>query len=1124
MSDEWYVYRAGQQYGPYAWQEIIVYARDGNIAGEDLLWSQSTVDWLRADEIPGLFPAAPVASPSAPPRKRKVGLIVGGSLLALLLVILSLWFFGQDRAPRIAPRDDDEAQPAVAYLPGEPAPLNTTPETQSATSSDGRAITLTLDDGTSVAIPDLPGGYEVTLERAGNDLPVTSSLQEMTALRATGALRRLTVRGETDPSALKPIITIPVYEAGSVDLDTLNVLRVGDVLVDGELVRDYAIMLPVSLDDDGNLRFVDPLMPDGILSDQATRLPSDGGNPYAQLSPVRSGLWGADQPRYAARVAAQPLQTDQAQQKQWEWMGSAYYVLMTFQEDLNWSRPPQLVRMIPDATRPESGYRRPTTPSERAELAKKPLCNVLILVHGHNEEEKEGSYRFTAPEPWMFSYKQLVWDLLYREIMVKERQQPLYPYECTAFYEFIYPTYRPIFSPVSEKTGALIPTLGESLGRLVKEELQSDPQIKAMQAQNMPFNVILVSHSQGGLVARAGFHHMPEAFKGRIVRFISWGSPHHGAALYTLRYAFQAGHDLVLDGVRLPLQNIRNSAIMGPILVGQLNANVALDTPGIRDLRWDASKKDMLDIRALFPSISDDATEARIQPALYSENLSIFNKTLTAETWGMKSPPYTLIYGVTSKTAALEMVDVRGGWWLQYRTQQVRRFAESTSIQQGAALNAMAMKAAHSSNDGAVPVYSQKAEGVSIYTVVSMGDVDHEEFYGAEPGQRRDATIYLGSLTAQKTFDEADLGHPSRSCPTIEYELEQDGDDTVITGQVVFSLYDPRHGGDGKVGQRIERIEARGGAPAGALIKDLAFTHADDGSYRGVGKTARLSEGPITLVAVLKDKSQVTVAAEITWETPIVVFEDPNLDAAIRYNKDYTGHSSGPIYLRDVIGIKELYPAHQGIKSIEGLQHLRYLESLSLQGNEVTDISPLKALTGLTGLRLDGNYELRDISALQNLTRLENLFLDMTKLSDISVLENLVNLRRLEFDINQVSDISALRNLTDLEFLSFERNQVSDISALANLTRLRLLDISENEVSDISALQNLTSLERLRIRGNRVTDISALVSNRGLGSGDNIFVERNSLDTSPGSKAMQDIQSLIDRGVAANNYRDQRKP
>ncbi|WP_045221787.1 InlB B-repeat-containing protein [Desulfonatronum thioautotrophicum] len=716
---------------------------------------------------------------------------------------------------------------AQAFLPGVAAPLTTEFEQRVATSPSGQAIEVALDDATSVSIPALPGGYEVSLARTDNDLPVTTQLHDQTALTASGAVRRFTISGSGDPAGLTPVITIPGSEAGSINPETLSVLRIGKAIVDGDTLEDHAAVLPVSMDAEGNLRFVDHLMPYGLNAIQS------GG----QSGPMRAYSGGAGG----------------------SWEGQADYVVMSFQDDLNWRRQPQLVRMVPDPSNAAGGYRRPATAEELSEMSKQPICNFVLLVHGHNEEEKEGSYSPTAPAPWLFSYKRLVWDLFFREVAQKEQsedgEEAIYPYECTAFYEFIYPTYRPIFSPVPDKSGIRHETLGESLGLAIQREFATNAQLKSMVQANMPFNAIIVAHSQGGLVARAGLRNMPQEFKDKVVRLVTWGSPHHGAALYTLRYAFQSGQDMILDGRRLPLQRINNSWVAGSRFVDLLNANVALDAPGIRDLRWDVSKKDMTRTYELFPGLMDIEAEQSGSIPVFSDNLAVFNAGANQE---LTTGGYSFFVGKTSKRTTLEVQE------LLYIIYELMYFAESTSIEQGATLNDIMMKESYRINDGAVPLYSQQAQGVGFNVptvIVNMGDADHEEFYGAEPGQRTPEALAIGRETARETFDQVELQHPSRGCPTLEalmhYDADPESDRILITGQVIFPLYEPEHGGDGRVGRRIERVEARRVSRLGHVIEPFTFTHKDDGAFEGEIASQSLPDVPIVLVAVLKDGSEV---------------------------------------------------------------------------------------------------------------------------------------------------------------------------------------------------------------------------------------------------------------------------
>lgn len=733
---------------------------------------------------------------------------------------------------------EDLGGPDDDYSQGEPAPLETTPESSSKVSKGGEKTSLSLSDGTNVTMPAISGSFKTTLTRTSNTLPITGEIQNISTLQATGSIRQVSIIGNGNPANLRPVITFPAKEAGTINSSTISVIRVGDLYVDGKLVQDHAVTLPVTVDQKGNLSFIDPLMPSSLIETSAE----------------------------PAGDAQEGLHSAQINNSESYYVGNVKYMLMSFQDDLNWKRKPRLIRMVPDATMKPS-FRRPAQAADLVELAKQPITNVVILVHGHNEEEKGGTKEIAPSEaaPWFFTYKRLVWNLLYEEAL---SSNGLYPHECTAFYEFVYPSYHPTFSPVVG-----VETLGEAMGRLVEKELKENAQLAALIKEDMPFNVFIIAHSQGGLVARAGVRHMPKEFMYRLERLITWGTPHHGSALTSTRYALQAGHDLVYNDRRIPLQNIQNNWITGGYYRGKIQALV-LDTPGTRDLRWDVSKKNMLRIHEIFPGITS-ANESDIEPSLYSDNFSIFNNSIHQEIRHIKysTIPYSFLYGVTSKTAELDPVDLKVPWMVTHRWSQGWKFKNASDIEKGTFLNSIVMNGY--TGDGAVPIYSQQLSGLAPplddgVKRIRLNDIDHEEFYGGE-GARRN--VSKGRMVAAKTFEEANFLHESRSCPLItDLIVTKEGLKTIINGKLNYSLYDQTfpEKWKGTLGKRIERVEARAGSQKGAVINELVFVHNDsDASFRGEGISSNIPEGSICIVVIMKDGSEVAGVSDIGYQVRI---------------------------------------------------------------------------------------------------------------------------------------------------------------------------------------------------------------------------------------------------------------
>ena len=197
------------------------------------------------------------------------------------------------------------------------------------------------------------------------------------------------------------------------------------------------------------------------------------------------------------------------------------------------------------------------------------------------------------------------------------------------------------------------------------------------------------------------------------------------------------------------------------------------------------------------------------------------------------------------------------------------------------------------------------------------------------------------------------------------------------------------------------------------------------------------------------------------------------------------------------------------VSDISAVAGLTKLTELYLHSNSISDISPLAGLTNLEYLSLIGN-SISDISPLVGLTNLEVLVLSNNSIFDISPVAGLISLAELYLSDNSISDISPVAGLTNLEALVLLNNSISDISSVAGLNNLWFLILSDNSISDISALAGLTNLRTLALDQNSISDILPLVANTGLGSGDEVDVSANPLNS---ASINTHIPALQSRGV-----------
>ncbi|HPP57928.1 MAG TPA: proprotein convertase P-domain-containing protein [Candidatus Hydrogenedens sp.] len=122
---------------------------------------------------------------------------------------------------------------------------------------------------------------------------------------------------------------------------------------------------------------------------------------------------------------------------------------------------------------------------------------------------------------------------------------------------------------------------------------------------------------------------------------------------------------------------------------------------------------------------------------------------------------------------------------------------------------------------------------------------------------------------------------------------------------------------------------------------------------------------------------------------------------------------------------------------------------------------------------------------------------------------DLVAIKTLNGKSRGIQNLAGIYKIRNLENLNLWNNFISDLSPLSSLFNLKTLNIGRNNISDISPLQNLESLNNLYLWDNQITDLTALIQNNGLGSGDEIGLEGNSL---PESVICEQIPLLEEKG------------
>lgn len=123
----------------------------------------------------------------------------------------------------------------------------TTSEIKSVTTSAGQSAKIQLTDGTNFTLPAATKEVTASLERKSNASDLTGS-----GVTVTGTTRELTITSSYPiPDDFTISLNIPFSEFGTINLDTVNITRIGDTLINDQVVKNSVTFLPVRRSDNG---------------------------------------------------------------------------------------------------------------------------------------------------------------------------------------------------------------------------------------------------------------------------------------------------------------------------------------------------------------------------------------------------------------------------------------------------------------------------------------------------------------------------------------------------------------------------------------------------------------------------------------------------------------------------------------------------------------------------------------------------------------------------------------------------------------------------------------------------------------------------------------------------------
>lgn len=131
-------------------------------------------------------------------------------------------------------------------------------------------------------------------------------------------------------------------------------------------------------------------------------------------------------------------------------------------------------------------------------------------------------------------------------------------------------------------------------------------------------------------------------------------------------------------------------------------------------------------------------------------------------------------------------------------------------------------------------------------------------------------------------------------------------------------------------------------------------------------------------------------------------------------------------------------------------------------------------LSKIKKIILNENADLEDISNLEGLKNLQELFASKTQLNDLIPLRNLDKIQQIRIYDARVKDLSPISNLKNLQILNVSMNQINNIGHLGGLQNLKQLWIDQNPLEELNGLSECLILEQLRISNTHIHDLNPL--------------------------------------------------
>jgi hypothetical protein len=158
------------------------------------------------------------------------------------------------------------------------------------------------------------------------------------------------------------------------------------------------------------------------------------------------------------------------------------------------------------------------------------------------------------------------------------------------------------------------------------------------------------------------------------------------------------------------------------------------------------------------------------------------------------------------------------------------------------------------------------------------------------------------------------------------------------------------------------------------------------------------------------------------------------------------------------------------------------VSSLSIKKSHfvVTDLQGIEYMKNLYMISLDDDGMIKDYTPIQELKKINKLFLWWGNLDKLESLDEMVSLETLDIAYPKKGYLNSLKSFPNLKNLSVHGGDLSDVSTLQGPKNLKSLTIADCKVRNFQGIENFATLEEIALYELNIDDSSKLLTLKNL--------------------------------------------